>query len=192
MSPRTSKQFEKIREEKKMLIIETGIELFANKGFYSISIQDIAKKAGISKGLLYNYFNSKEDLMCAIIAKGLDDLLVFFDPDHDGVLTKQEIQYFIEEAFRTMEENMDFWKLYIAVLTQPPVLKLVDRKISDRIESLWAMIEQYFVQQGEPDPKASAKIFGALLDGIGIHFILDPENFPLEAVKQKLIGFYTK
>ena len=127
-----------------------------------------------------------------IIAKGLDDILVFFDPNHDGVLTKREIQYFIEETFRAMEENMEFWKLYIAILTQPPVLKLVEKRFSEIMGSLWRMIERYFEQQGEKDPKASARIFGALLDGIGVHFILDPENFPLEAVKQKLIDFYTK
>lgn len=192
MSPRTSKQFEEIREEKKVLIMETALELFANKGFYSTSIQDIAKKAGISKGLLYNYFESKEDLMRSIIAKGLDEILVFFDPNKDGVLTKQEVQFFIEETFRAMKENMDFWKLYIAIITQPPVLKLVDKRFSETIGTLWAMVEQYFEQQGEPDPKASARILGALLDGIGIHFILDPESFPLDAVKQKIIEFYTK
>jgi len=190
--PRTSKQFEEIREEKRALIMDTALDLFANKGFHSTSIQDIAEKAGISKGLLYNYFDSKEDLIRIIIAKGLDDIFVFFDPNHDGILTKQEIQYFIEETFRIMEENMEFWKLYISILTQPLVLKLVEKRFSEIMGSLWRIIERYFEQQGEKDPKVSARIFGALLDGIGLHFILDPENFPLEAVKQKLIDFYTK
>jgi len=172
--------------------MDTALDLFANKGFHSTSIQDIAEKAGISKGLLYNYFDSKEDLIRIIIAKGLDDIFVFFDPNHDGILTKQEIQYFIEETFRIMEENMEFWKLYISILTQPLVLKLVEKRFSEIMGSLWRIIERYFEQQGEKDPKVSARIFGALLDGIGLHFILDPENFPLEAVKQKLIDFYTK
>jgi AcrR family transcriptional regulator len=191
MSPRTSEQFEEIREEKKTLIMETALDLFATQGFYSTSIQDIAKKAGISKGLLYNYFDSKEELMRSIIMKGLDDILVFFDPDHDGILTQKEIQYFIGETFRIMQENVDFWKLYIAIITQPPVLKLADKKFSEVSGRLWGMIEAYFQQQGDPDPKVSARIFVSLLDGIGMHYIMDPENFPLESVKQRLLDFYT-
>jgi hypothetical protein len=54
------------------------------------------------------------------------------------------------------------------------------------------MVEQYFEQQGDPEPKVSARIFGSLLDGIGMHFLMDPENFPVEAVKQRLLDFYTK
>lgn len=172
--------------------METALDLFANVGFHSTSIQDIAKKAGISKGLLYNYFDSKEDLIRTIVAKGLDDIMFFFDPDHDGILTRHEIRYFIEETFRIMEENVELWKLYFAILTQPPVLKLVNKKFSETIASLFDMIEQYFEKQGKADPKASARVFGALLDGIGIHFVLDPENFPLESVKQKIIELYAK
>ena len=63
MSPRTEKQFEEIRVSKKALIQETALELFATKGYHSTSISMIARTAGISKGLLYNYYESKEDLL---------------------------------------------------------------------------------------------------------------------------------
>ena len=190
MSPRTSEQFEAIREEKKLLIMDTALELFANEGFHSTSIQDIANKAGISKGLLYNYFESKEELIRLIIARGLEEIMAFFDPDDDGMLTRQEIRYFIEETFRILEENVEFWKLYFAILTQPPVLKLVDKVFQETIESFFDMVERYFEEMGDKDPKASARVFIALLDGIGIHYVMNPENFPLESVKQKIIELY--
>ncbi|MDP4087247.1 MAG: helix-turn-helix domain-containing protein [Bacillota bacterium] len=52
--------------EKEILIIETAIKLFAQKGFSSTSIQEIAVKSGISKGAFYLHFKSKEALLLAI------------------------------------------------------------------------------------------------------------------------------
>ncbi|MDR1653742.1 MAG: TetR/AcrR family transcriptional regulator, partial [Prevotellaceae bacterium] len=61
--PRTKEQYEKIRNEKRQLIKQTALSLFADKGYDATSISEIAKKAGISKGLMYNYFTSKEELL---------------------------------------------------------------------------------------------------------------------------------
>lgn len=49
--------------EKKKKIIETSIELFADKGFYSTSIQEIANKSSLSKGAFYLHFRSKDELL---------------------------------------------------------------------------------------------------------------------------------
>ena len=63
MSPRSAKQFDEIRKQKKELILESALELFAENGFHATSISQIAKKAGISKGLIYNYFESKNEIL---------------------------------------------------------------------------------------------------------------------------------
>ncbi|ASK61211.1 hypothetical protein CFK37_02880 [Virgibacillus phasianinus] len=52
--------------EKKKNIIVTSIDLFADKGFYSTSIQEIADKSGVSKGAFYLHFHSKDELMLEI------------------------------------------------------------------------------------------------------------------------------
>ncbi|MCB0506551.1 MAG: helix-turn-helix transcriptional regulator, partial [Cyclobacteriaceae bacterium] len=67
MSPRTPEQNEQIRAESKHRIMEAAFELIAKSGYESTSISMIAKKAGVSKGLLYNYFESKEDLVKALV-----------------------------------------------------------------------------------------------------------------------------
>ncbi|SHF76723.1 TetR/AcrR family transcriptional regulator [Ornithinibacillus halophilus] len=54
--------------EKKMNLIETGLTLFAEKGYHATSIQEIAKQAGISKGAFYLYFQSKEDFITTAIS----------------------------------------------------------------------------------------------------------------------------
>ena len=85
MSPRTEKQYEQIREQKRALILETALRLFADEGFHSTSISKIAKGAGISKGLMYNYFGSKEELLKDIVISGISNLTDTFDPNKDGI-----------------------------------------------------------------------------------------------------------
>jgi len=51
MSPRTEKQFERIRSEKVKLITETALRLFAMHGYEATSVSMIAREAGISKGV---------------------------------------------------------------------------------------------------------------------------------------------
>ena len=84
MSPRSSAQFGEMREEKKTLIMDVALEHFSDYGFHSTTISHLAKHAGISKGLLYNYFKSKEELLAAIINRSLTEIYSSFNPDHDS------------------------------------------------------------------------------------------------------------
>lgn len=67
MSPRTKEQFDKIKETTREKILDAALVVFAHNGFAATSISDIAKAAGISNGLLYHYFSSKEDLFNELI-----------------------------------------------------------------------------------------------------------------------------
>lgn len=190
MSPRTEQQFEEIRETRKKEIMDTALELFASEGYDVISISRIASGAGISKGLLYNYFESKEDLIRTIIFNGLDELTKFVDPNRDGILTKDEMRYFLEEMFRALEKERHFWKLYFNLFFQPHVLKLVEKRLAVMIQTYMKMLSEHFRTTGSEDPETDAIFFGALLDGIGFHFMANPETFPMEKVKNKLIQMY--
>jgi AcrR family transcriptional regulator len=186
MTPRTEQQYEEIREGKKNLILDTALELFATEGYYPTSISKIAEQAGISKGLIYNYFKSKEDIIRTIIHKGIDDLFKIFDPNKDGVLTKDEIRYFIEQMFDIMHRDLQFWRLYFMVFVQPPVLKLVEARLSELIQSSLTMLANHFESEGSEEPRIEAILLGAILDGTGFHFVMNPENFPVEKIKEPI------
>ena len=62
MSPRTPKQYEEIRDEKRNLIMDVALEHFASDGYHNTTISQIARYAGISKGLLFHYFRNKQEL----------------------------------------------------------------------------------------------------------------------------------
>jgi len=190
MTPRTEQQYQEIRESKKNLILDTALELFATEGYYPTSISKIAEQARISKGLIYNYFESKEDIIRTIIHKGIDDLFKIFDPNKDGVLTKDEIRFFIEQMFDIMHRDLQFWRLYFMVFVQPPVLKLVEAKLSDLIQSSLNMLTNHFKSEGYEDPRIEAILLGAILDGTGFHFVMNPENFPVEKIKERIIKIY--
>jgi AcrR family transcriptional regulator len=55
----------KIRAKKR--IVEAAITVFAEKGFHQAKMTDIAKKLGVSKGTIYQYFKSKEELFLAVV-----------------------------------------------------------------------------------------------------------------------------
>ena len=121
MSPRTPKQYEEIREEKIALIMDTALEHFANEGYYRTTINHIARHAGISKGLMYNYFDSKEALLKAIIDKSVTEVFSYFDIDGDGNLSEEEFEFFVRKIGVMLKEKRSFWRLLFQLLMQNEV-----------------------------------------------------------------------
>ncbi len=190
MSPRTEEQFEQIREERKKQIMDVALEIIAEEGFSKVSIAKISEKAGISKGLMYNYFKSKEELIIGIMYAGIDEVAGFFDPKEGEILTKEEIHFFIDNIFKVFGGNIRFWRMYFMVMMQPEVYKIIEPLIMERLGTFMAMILNYFKQGNYQDPESEMRVFAALLDGIGLHYVLDPENYPLEGVKKILHNMY--
>lgn len=71
--PRSRKQNEEIKKVMINKIREAGLKLFSQKGLVATSIIDIAEKAGISVGLLYHYYRSKEDLYSELIGIAINE-----------------------------------------------------------------------------------------------------------------------
>lgn len=192
MSPRTPEKFEEIREEKKHLIMEVALQLFANEGYHTTSISEIAKKAGISKGLMYNYFESKEELLKAIVLHGIESLMEFFDPNHDGILTKEELILFIKNTIKTIKSHIIYYRLYFSLMVQAPVMKLFENELWAMFDPFFKMLYAYFENEGYEDPIAEVSFFQSLLDGVGMTYVSDPENYPIDAVEKKIISMYSK
>lgn len=190
MSPRTEEQFEEIRETRKSIIKQAALELFATEGFHATPISMIAKKAGISKGLMYNYYESKEDLLKEIFREGIKKITDLIDPNKDGVLTRDEFRYMIDETFRMISQNRVFWSLYFSIIPQPGVLKIVKDEITEIYKDTYAVLMGYFKNAGYPEPETEAMIFGSMLDGISMNYLLNPDFYPLDKVRDRLIEIY--
>ncbi len=189
MTPRTEKQFEDIREERKAQIKKVALEIISEEGFQNTSISKIAKRAGISKGLLYNYYESKEDMIREIIFDGMEDLMRSFDPNKDGILTDEEAKYFIDEMFNILKSNIKYWRLYFSVMLQPKVMSLIQDRFMKAMEPVMNILISYFKSKGSENPVVEMRMVVAMLDGFAFHFILDPQHFPLEEIKKRLYEF---
>lgn len=60
--------------EKKKMIIEAGLKLFTEKGYYKTNTAEIAKEAGVSTGIVYSYFKDKKDIFMYAMSLYLDQM----------------------------------------------------------------------------------------------------------------------
>lgn len=104
-----------VEENKKLKILLAATHLFAEKGFFVTSVQEIAEYAGISKGSIYLYFKSKDEILLSIFEYHHEQLLlsmqkvnVSFDEDSKIMLSRQ-----IEAFLLYMFQNSDFLKIYL-------------------------------------------------------------------------------
>jgi AcrR family transcriptional regulator len=76
----------KEREKKRRAneILEAARQLFETKGFLNTTLQDVAREAEISVGLIYRYFDSKEDIFASLALKGAEQ----FDEDLETILKR--------------------------------------------------------------------------------------------------------
>jgi TetR/AcrR family transcriptional regulator, fatty acid metabolism regulator protein len=62
-------------EDKRRLILDAAVRVFARKGYHTSRVGDIAEEAGVAHGLLYHYFRSKEELLETISRETWRDVL---------------------------------------------------------------------------------------------------------------------
>jgi len=186
--PRTKKQFEEIRKSSRQKILDAALEVFAKEGYHSSTVSSIAKTAGISQGLLYNYFKSKEEVLHELMIGMMENLMGEFLPikNYEKV-TRKDIVNFINVGIDLVLENPKYWKLYFSVFVQPDVLSMVMDKMMKMAEPYMKGMTNYFKEKGEKDPVAMVRYFAAVMDGIQLHCMIDPKTFPAEKVKKLLI-----
>jgi len=171
--------------------MQAGLELFAQYSIESTSIAMIAKHAGISKGLMYNYFESKEALIVAVVLKGMDAFMEITPKIENGTITREQLEEYLDFTIDVLVRNISYWKLYFSVLMQPSVMKLVESQLMETIMPVILMMSGYYESKGYKNPMAHAMLLGATLDGISLNYMVNPEQFPLhdikEIIKQKLL-----
>ena len=63
------------RQDKRTAILQSAIEVFAEKGFHRSRVSDIARRAGVADGTIYLYFKSKDDILITIFEEKMEQLL---------------------------------------------------------------------------------------------------------------------
>lgn len=191
MSPRTEEQNQHIREESSTRIIRAALEQFATYGYTQTSVKMIASAAGVSQGLLYNYFASKDDLLRAIFAQSMVDVRESFALAEQGSTPADKIARLIRGSAAILRRNTDFWKLSVGVRGQPAVLALLGDALGGWLAEIQATLQRYFVEAGAANPQIEAELLFAVIDGMTQHFVLAPDQYPLEAVAEAAIARFS-
>ncbi len=190
MSPRTEKQFNEIRKERKEHILQVALELFAHDGYHATSISSIARKAGISKGLLYNYFESKEDLLKELIISTTEMVHVELDPNHDGKVTPKEFIRFIKITMKNIRDNVTYWKLYASMSLQKDVLDLLMGELQDLGQNSAKMLMEFFSNYFGEKAEDEMLHFSALTKGVMLQFLALNNKEWLDKNERMLIDYY--
>lgn len=189
MSPRTKEQFQDMREERKQQIMEAALEVFAENGYHKSSISQIAKEANISKGLMYNYFQNKEDLLIGVMDDGVQYLLRAYI-EATGEPANVQLRNLIVNSFDFMDKDYKHWRLYFSTMMQSDVQQIVMPKILESAMPVFQNLARLFRELGYKDSYQEARLFAAALDGLGMNYLMDAENFPKDYCVQRLLEIY--
>ena len=95
--------------EKKNKIISAGYELFSEVGYYGTNTAEIAKRAGVSTGIVYGYFQDKRDILICVleiyIGKVFDPFLKLFDKLSAPITFDELIPKLIDMAIKAHKNN---------------------------------------------------------------------------------------
>ncbi len=114
------------KQERTRRIIKSAERLFARKGYAAVAMEEVAERAGMAVGTIYNYFPSKSTLLLAIVRRETETLLargqkILDDPPHDptvAVSTFSEI--FLADFTR---DDRSLWReLFGAAIADPALV----------------------------------------------------------------------
>lgn len=168
-TPLCKSAFDNLPDEKRQRILQVAREEFAKNGFENTSIQQIAKKSGISVGSVYKYFDNKEQFFTYIVQDGLsslEDLLMKLAPAEEDILLKAE--KIIRSLLKFSKEQPELIQLYCA-LTTGDNSEFLD-ELSQRIEAVTASVYTQTIsiaqETGEVRKDINPAMFAFLLDNV--------------------------
>ena len=106
--------FGQISDEKQQRVLKEAAKLFAERGFSATDVAELAKRAGVSKGSLYNYFDNKEDLYLHVCKDGLDRSrrAVYGGMDQEWDIYRQ-VEHMFRQGVRFALKSPHYVRLYL-------------------------------------------------------------------------------
>ena len=177
MSPRPD-----VSEERKNQILEAAQRLFSKLGFYQARMSDIAEESGLSKGTLYWYFKSKNDIILGLLdhifESELKDLQSLVEQESPFAV---KIEVYIDRIIDDMEHMVKWMPLAYDFISlafrQETVQKAIRKYYQAHMDILIPIIEQG-IEDGQLTvnaPEEAAIAIGALIEGTGVLWVYDPE-----------------
>lgn len=175
MLPTGEPKFRRRKADRPNEIVEAALQVFAAKGFAAARLDDIAARAGVSKGAIYLYFATKEDIFRAVVEQAIAPRLkvvAAMVADHPGPFAEL-VEMFAERMAQVIETTPvgGVAKMVIGEAQNFPTLarvwldELVDPALAALAAAIVAAQARGEVRPGEPRAFALSLI-GALLMGV--------------------------
>lgn len=115
-------------------ILEAALALFRERGFAEATMREIANRAGVSTGLAYYYFDSKDAIVLAFYERAKDDLATALEAVHDERKLGPRLQALIEAKFAYFAPNRRFLGALMSHAADPtsPLSPFSERTREDR------------------------------------------------------------
>lgn len=182
------------RENRKNAILKAARKLFFEKGFRQVTVENIARKAEFSKGSIYLYFNSKEEIYSQILLNDIDkfhdrvaDILQGPSSASEALIRVAEIyvDFFLNdrELFRILMNFM----LHNNDMNLPEDINNHIIKTTNRTISIIEQVFKYGIEKGEFPPDINLRmnrnaIWGLLNGIISLHLFTGKESGRTEVI----------
>lgn len=188
MSPKIVNKVEKKKE-----ILGAARKVFAQKGFASSKMEDIAREAGMGKGTVYEYFRSKEDIFLALfeeIKAAFYQRIFIIDKQ---LPAREILKVFIASSLNSFEEWSDVCHIFLDFWAEHKRAGFsqfrFDEFYKEGKEKLAALIQEG-INQGafKPvNPMYTASLITAVIDGLLLQWVLNPKGLALKDLAPDII-----
>ncbi len=165
-------------------ILKSGLLLFSKEGFHATSTRSISNHAGVSEGLIFRHFQSKEGLLFELLSNLESRMSVYHDPILKNKDPQSAIFEYIHIPFGLNEIDIIYWRLFYKLkwevdFNQKPRLLLLSKKLN------WA-----FSELGSLNPELETEWLISQMEGISQAVIKNSFTNKLK-MKNFLIKKYT-
>jgi AcrR family transcriptional regulator len=183
------------RDNRRNAILKAARRLFFEKGFKSVTVESMAKKAELSKGSIYLYFNSKEEIYTQILLTDIErfhehfsDLLKNCTSASDALIRFARIYVDLFLNDRELFRILMTFMLHTNDMNLPEELNNHIIKSTNRNISIIEEIFRYGIQQGEFPPTINVRlnrnaIWGLLNGIISLHLFTGIESKRVESIQ---------
>ncbi len=98
-------------DERKKQLLRVALDVFIEKGYYGTSTREIARRAGVSSGLLFHYFSNKDSIYLELVKIGVEEMKLDTE-----IAMKAPCEYLFQtmkNVFEQIESNPSFGKMFV-------------------------------------------------------------------------------
>ena len=129
-------------EEKRRVILDAAVRVFAHKGFHTSRVGDIAEEAGIAHGLLYHYFSSKDEVLETIFRDNwtllLDRIHAVEESDEPA---REQLGHVAAILLRTWRHEPDVVRVLVREIARSPELQQRIGELVKPIDAIQRIVE---------------------------------------------------